>query len=144
MPLSAEERGKAASAFAAKVPALRRRPVLAWPGLVRHLASTDYSQARAGCSGAEAAASFVVQGFEARGGARQEDAWELWAKAELGDGFQAAWRLADVNQDGFLADQVRCSGVGAPCERAGPSGGPPRRKLRTGGRLEQAHGSKSE
>ena len=53
------------------------------------------------------------QGFAEQGGARQEDAWELWAKAGLDDGFQHAWLLADVNQDGFLSDQVRANGAGA-------------------------------
>ena len=49
----------------------------------------------------------LLQGFAEQGGARQEDAWELWAKAGLDDGFQHAWLLADVNQDGFLSDQAR-------------------------------------
>ncbi len=49
----------------------------------------------------------MPQGFAEKGGARQEDAWELWAKAGLDDGFQHAWLLSDVNQDGFLSEQAR-------------------------------------
>ena len=49
----------------------------------------------------------MFQGFADKGGARQEDAWELWAKAGLDDGFQHAWLLSDVNQDGFLSEQAR-------------------------------------
>lgn len=47
-----------------------------------------------------------MQGYEVRGGAQQEDAWELWVKAGLGEIFPTAWGLADVNQDGFLSEQV--------------------------------------
>ncbi len=49
---------------------------------------------------------FHAQGYGDRGGAAHEEAWHLWGRAGLVDGFSAAFRLADGNRDHRLDEQV--------------------------------------
>jgi len=61
-----------------------------------------------------------LQGYGDRGGAGQEDAWHLWGKAGLADGFQQAWALSDVDRDGRLDTQARMTLK--PAQGAAPPG----------------------
>ena len=48
----------------------------------------------------------LLQGYGDRGGISQEEAWHLWGKAALSDGFSVAWALSDTDQDSRLNEQV--------------------------------------
>lgn len=48
-----------------------------------------------------------MQGYGDKGGAAHDEAWHLWGRAGLVDGFSAAFALADADRDHRLNEQAR-------------------------------------